>query len=86
MRLERSYSPIIDNHSRQPKSHVTYLRVSCIAYRLSPVTTRETGESNEIEATNSVRVSSLACPLHLFQVFQAALPMMGQGWLAGPRN
>ncbi len=86
MRLERSYSSIIDNHSRQLKSYLTYLRVSCIAYKFSPVTTSETGEGNEIEEANLVRVSSLAYPSYLFQVFQVALPMMGQGWLAGLRN
>ena len=49
MRLEGSYSPIIDNPPRQKKSHLTYLLVSGIAYKTSPVSDVETGEGNPDE-------------------------------------
>ena len=43
MRLEGSYSPIIDNPPKQKKSHLTYLLVSGIAYKISRVSEVETG-------------------------------------------
>ena len=49
MRLEGSYSPIIDNAPKQQKSHLTYLLVSGIAYKASPVSDVETGEGNTDE-------------------------------------
>ena len=71
MRLEGSYSPIIDNPPKPKKSHLTYLLVSGIAYKASPVSE----QMKEI----AVRESSLAYPSCRFQVFQVAPPMMEQG-------